>query len=649
MSINLHARQHPILTLPPAGATREQQVWERAISMCDEIQLPEVLPLPTSDAWSALRPDSEEAEAAQSVALMIDAPISVGETHDGVGSMLRKLVLARAKARVAHPGETLRVARLQPKLWHTNCSEEQGETRLSAVYGREFLCHSIQHTEKCAPLRAWFNDSTARCWGDAFNDWLDPWFAAATDDGTPRAISLQGSSPPTPPASANASVFGEQQTPIGPRPDLEHETPSAYDPPPSPPALPPSPSSPPPALPPLPPLSPLPPLPPLSTENPIDATPSEGAPTALAAVPPSALTNSTAYLDAGRNASRSALMFGKPPVGVLPTPDKSSTAMEQPVPAQWRDDIIDGGGLTYPNMTDRVQQQQQEAVRAEEQAAAECALAWTTTACSSSAAMATAIAKELKRLHGVPFVPPTAFRDNLGADTACGYTEDAIDVAVHVRLGDRLTLPGSSRAYVADLPEIFSMLGAISAQADAVGVGDRLQFHLHSETAALRAADGRFAEFSGNGHELRDVHPVFNKERPPRGEKFDDYAARSCHLTRLDEAGAASALGRIALRVNWSPLHTMECFRRADALVMPSPSSFSALPMALMDETAPALQMYPEDTLLGEGDLLLEQLVRQPWYKKRVFDGSRLKEFVEAAAAAASRPLRDLDAAEANR
>ena len=142
---------------------------------------------------------------------------------------------------------------------------------------------------------------------------------------------------------------------------------------------------------------------------------------------------------------------------------------------------------------------------------------------------------------------------------------------------------------------------------------------------------------------------MFNKERPPRGEKFDDYAARSCHLTRLDEAGAASALGRIALRVNWSPLHTMECFRRADALVMPSPSSFSALPMALMDETAPALQMYPEDTLLGEGDLLLEQLVRQPWYKKRVFDGSRLKEFVEAAAAAASRPLRDLDAAEANR
>ena len=80
------------------------------------------------------------------------------------------------------------------------------------------------------------------------------------------------------------------------------------------------------------------------------------------------------------------------------------------------------------------------------------------------------VAKE----YGVPFVPPTAFRDNLGADTACGYTEDAIDVAVHVRLGDRLTLPGSSRAYVADLPEIFSMLGAISAQADAVGVGDRL-------------------------------------------------------------------------------------------------------------------------------------------------------------------------------
>ena len=93
----------------------------------------------------------------------------------------------------------------------------------------------------------------------------------------------------------------------------------------------------------------------------------------------------------------------------------------------------------------------------------------------------------------------------------------------------------------------------------------------------------------------------------------------------------------------------MECFRRADALVMPSPSSFSALPMALMDETAPALKMYPEDTPLGEGDGLLEQLVRQPWYKKRVFDGSRLKEFVEAAAAAASRPLRDLDAAEANR
>ena len=83
-------------------------------------------------------------------------------------------------------------------------------------------------------------------------------------------------------------------------------------------------------------------------------------------------------------------MFGKPPVSVLPTPDKSSTATEQPVPAQWRDDIIDGGGLSYPNMTDRVQQQQ-EAVRAEEQAA-----------------MATAIAKELKRLHGVPFVPPTA-------------------------------------------------------------------------------------------------------------------------------------------------------------------------------------------------------------------------------------------------
>ena len=94
--------------------------------------------------------------------------------------------------------------------------------------------------------------------------------------------------------------------------------------------------------------------------------------------------------------------LGKPPVGVLPTPDKSSTATEQPVPALWRDDIIDGGGLSYPNTTDRVQQQQ-EAVRAEEQAAAE---------------LATAIAKELKRLHGVPFVPPTAFRDNLGADTA---------------------------------------------------------------------------------------------------------------------------------------------------------------------------------------------------------------------------------------
>ena len=52
-------------------------------------------------------------------------------------------------------------------------------------------------------------------------------------------------------------------------------------------------------------------------------------------------------------------MFGKPPVGVLPTPDKSSTATEQPVPALWRDDIIDGGGLSYPNMTDRVQQQQE--------------------------------------------------------------------------------------------------------------------------------------------------------------------------------------------------------------------------------------------------------------------------------------------------
>ena len=49
MSINLHARQHPILTLPPAGAMRGSRCGS-AIPMCDEIQLPEVLLLPTSDA-----------------------------------------------------------------------------------------------------------------------------------------------------------------------------------------------------------------------------------------------------------------------------------------------------------------------------------------------------------------------------------------------------------------------------------------------------------------------------------------------------------------------------------------------------------------------------------------------------------------------
>ena len=66
-----------------------------------------------------------------------------------------------------------------------------------------------------------------------------------------------------------------------------------------------------------------------------------------------------------------------------------------------------------------------------------------------------------------------------------------------------------------------------------------------------------------------------------------------------------------------------------------------------MDETAPALQMYPDDTLLGEGDLLLEQLVRQPWYSAS--STARASRSLSRRRPPPPALLRDLDAAEANR
>ena len=159
-------RHHSLLTaLPPAGRTREQQVWERAVAMCDEIHTPELLPITARDAWSALQPS--EREVPPEAVNLIDSPQSIGGTHDGVGSMMRKILLARAQGRINNPGEAQAVSRLPTKLWSTLCNESVGETRLSAVYARDFLCHTVIHQEKeCVPLSSWFNETSVRCWAD---------------------------------------------------------------------------------------------------------------------------------------------------------------------------------------------------------------------------------------------------------------------------------------------------------------------------------------------------------------------------------------------------------------------------------------------------------------------------------------------------
>ena len=177
--------------------------------------------------------------------------------------MLRLVLAAQGTRRP--PGRDAAGGGLQP-MWRTNC-EEQGETRLRGVTASS--CATRSSTPRSARRSA--RGSTTRPRGGARLQRLArPVVRRRHRRRHPPPISLQGSSPPTPPASANASVFGEQQTPMRQGP-TSNTTPTAYDPPPSPPELPPSPSSPPPALPPLPPLSPL-PLP--VDRSPIDATPS---------------------------------------------------------------------------------------------------------------------------------------------------------------------------------------------------------------------------------------------------------------------------------------------------------------------------------------------------------------------------------------
>eukprot|EP00039_Didymoeca_costata_P025321 m.12962 g.12962 ORF g.12962 m.12962 type:complete len:474 (+) comp4761_c0_seq1:319-1740(+) len=147
----------------------------------------------------------------------------------------------------------------------------------------------------------------------------------------------------------------------------------------------------------------------------------------------------------------------------------------------------------------------------------------------------------------------------------CGYANNVLDIAVHIRAGDRLKKAIRANAFNSVYVVMKYIVNNLTKEHKENE--KRLRFHIFSETNNMKPVNGNFFEFESRLY-------------------FHNWEG---NVASLDNASINSPLGGIHMVLNAEPTWSLMCLARADMLLLSTISNFAEMASALNPEMPVAL------------------------------------------------------------